>query len=117
MAFSGANDSLYFADRAGYIFKGSEPNNLTKQSNHYGDLRRIAVHGETLYIANGIDRVLKVNATASDGYSSKLFSVSRNEPSYFVRTKNGDYDISCGAAIWQYDKNGNEGEVARGKGN
>ncbi|HEY5742764.1 MAG TPA: hypothetical protein VIS99_09495 [Terrimicrobiaceae bacterium] len=107
MAFSVDNNCVYLADQAGYIHMGRETD-LAKLPSHYDDPRGLAVHGDTLYIAHGADGVLKVSATTGESYASRLFPLPRKEPNHFVRTRNGDYYISCGGQIWQYDKEGNE---------
>ncbi|HEY5812592.1 MAG TPA: hypothetical protein VIT23_08060, partial [Terrimicrobiaceae bacterium] len=103
-------DNLYIADKEKATIRKHGPGATASQEfvvpGHFGDLRALTVAGDKLYIANGVDGVLKVVAATGECFGSKLFSWKDepDQPQYFVRTANDNYYIAFGNRILQFDQ-------------
>ncbi|HEY5741925.1 MAG TPA: hypothetical protein VIS99_05230, partial [Terrimicrobiaceae bacterium] len=111
-----ANDNLFIADHGrGTIRKHNKNGTESVLPSHYGDLKALTIDGDTLYIANGIAGVSRVDPKTGWCSGVKLVSLEKGS-NYFARTKNGHYYISFPNRLLEYDDKGNKlGTIWEGK--
>ncbi|HEY5743843.1 MAG TPA: hypothetical protein VIS99_15040 [Terrimicrobiaceae bacterium] len=110
------DDNMYIADRSnGTVRKDFRDKGEWFFPGHYGDLHALLIKGDTLYIANGIDGVLKVNVTTGQCFGSQLFPLFKGQRFFTRKSRDGHYYISCNRSLFEYDATGKElGEIWTG---